>query len=546
MSKRSKQSSEKAAGNIDVIAKDEEETEATQTMRETSRAAESGPEMSDESESAPKETEMEESRSESRAATEITSSESASEETEPAEIETAKDAIFEEETAAARIAEDNTSDNNKKKSKKQKKPKKDIFDIKKDIRYRGPISYRHLKIFGWICLIIYQVSVVIGIGNSMGMGLDVGVLSDSTFAGNIHDMALPLIIVSIFAVLLSKRDSYKETIILYGVLAVGLAGLFLLFYYHYILGIFQPISSLPRPLSIEMPGKEIAEEFLTSMLFNMDGFKGFFAFNIFIDMFLCTLVMFFMEYTPKRFFQGKKIIFFRAMVLLPVFYEVASIFIKILTTNKLIEIPLWISPFLTTKPPMSMIMFFSVVRYIIKEKNKFLATGRTEEEYEEYRKTNIHSFRFSKHLSLIILVYAALDLALLFILTSVHIVLVDNITDMTYLTSQEGMAQVLSAAYKVWNWGIGNTMEMIELIPVVLLFSYTRTHKVKVIDRLIPIIGIILIVLVYFEGAFQLIQNWLDYGLYEIRYKIQNNENITGLYFQIEQLFNQYGGPFTT
>ena len=35
-------------------------------------------------------------------------------------------------------------------AKKQKRPKKDIFDIKEDIKYRGPFSYRHFKVFGWI------------------------------------------------------------------------------------------------------------------------------------------------------------------------------------------------------------------------------------------------------------------------------------------------------------------------------------------------------------------------------------------------------------
>ena len=40
---------------------------------------------------------------------------------------------------------------------------------------------------------------------------------------------------------------------------------------------------------------------------------------------------------------------------------------------------------------------------------KYLDTGRTEEESNEYCKTNTHSFRFYKHLSLTILIYAALN-----------------------------------------------------------------------------------------------------------------------------------------
>ena len=33
--------------------------------------------------------------------------------------------------------------------------------------------------------------------------------------------------------------------------------------------------------------------------------SGVISFNIFIDLFLCTLVMFFMNYMPKKFFTGK-------------------------------------------------------------------------------------------------------------------------------------------------------------------------------------------------------------------------------------------------
>ena len=70
-----------------------------------------------------------------------------------------------------------------------------------------------------------------------------------------------------------------------------------------------------------------------------------------------------------------------------------------------------------------------------------------------------------------------------------------------------------------------------------------RTHKIKVIDKLIPIIGVVLIVLVYFEGAFQLIQSWIDYGLYELRLGIEHNsDNIAAIYLKIQEFFKLYGG----
>lgn len=43
-----------------------------------------------------------------------------------------------------------------------------------------------------------------------------------------------------------------------------------------------------------------------------------FNINLFIDLFMCTLFMFFLDYVPEKHFQGKKLRIFRAMALIPV------------------------------------------------------------------------------------------------------------------------------------------------------------------------------------------------------------------------------------
>ena len=390
------------------------------------------------------------------------------------------------------------------KNKKKKRPKKDIYAYTKDIWYRGPLSYRHLKLLGWLCIVLSQVGNVLAIGNKMGMDLEVPVFSNSSLMTNISDSALPLLLISIFGFLLSKRNAYKEALVMYGFLALGLIGLFILAYNHYILGLIEPIVGTDR---------EGAELFLNAFLGEAIDFKGFFTFNIFIDLFLCTLVMFFTDYTPKHIFTGKRIAIFRAFVFLPLVYEVVCIYLKIMATNRLISLPLWISPFLTTKPPVAMIMFFSMIRYIKIHEKRFLATGRSLEQYNEYCKTNIHSFRFSKHFILIILVYAALDAFLLVLLTAFHIVAVNGVLD----PSKISMDEISNALNIVSEWGIGNTAKMIDLVPIILLFSYTRKHKIAMFDRLIPIVGVVLIVLVYFEGGFLVAQDWLWYNMDKLR-----------------------------
>ena len=54
--------------------------------------------------------------------------------------------------------------------------------------------------------------------------------------------------------------------------------------------------------------------------------------------------------------------------------------------------------------------------------------------------------------------------------------------------------------------GFGNAIQLLLMPPFVLLFSYTRTHKNKLIDIFIPIVGIVLILLVYLQGGYQVIR----------------------------------------
>ena len=76
---------------------------------------------------------------------------------------------------------------------------------------------------------------------------------------------------------------------------------------------------------------------------------GFIACNIFIDLFLCTLFMFFLNYRPTKFFTGGKLYLFRAFAILPIAYEVACILLKAACAEMRIELPVWTFPLLTVK-----------------------------------------------------------------------------------------------------------------------------------------------------------------------------------------------------
>ena len=51
--------------------------------------------------------------------------------------------------------------------------------------------------------------------------------------------------------------------------------------------------------------------------------------------------------------------------------------------------------------------------------------------------------------------------------------------------------------------GFGASAPLIFMAPLVLLFSYTRTHKNRVFDAGIPFVGVVLIIFVYLESFYQ-------------------------------------------
>ena len=53
--------------------------------------------------------------------------------------------------------------------------------------------------------------------------------------------------------------------------------------------------------------------------------------------------------------------------------------------------------------------------------------------------------------------------------------------------------------------GFGGSMYLILLAPMVLLLSYTRKPRNRLLDTLIPVAGVALILLVYVEGIHQLL-----------------------------------------
>ena len=373
-----------------------------------------------------------------------------------------------------------------------KKVKIKIFDrnVSNDIRYRGPLSYRHLQILAWLAVSFTVLNRLIELGIMIDPNQPEWVLTLNSVAAFFSQFMLPLFLFANFAILLDHKIPFKVQLLKFGGLSLLIIILFMLVTEHYMLELGTVI------VGDQAAVQAWIDDLMLDLMHN-----GALFFNFFIDMFLCTLLLFFLEYTPKKVFTGKKRYIFRAFAILPILYEAGSLVIRVLTFYDRIKPPLIVYPLLTTKPLMSFVLFLTLVLFIKVREFRFRRKGKTKEEFYAFTKTNVNSLHFSIYASVMILVTAFID----FVLFAILIVF-----DAGYKTGYfEGAtnelteAMLLSSSQGVYGWGIGGHISMIAIIPIILLFSYTRRHKDRRPDLIIPVFGVILAAFVGIEGLHQ-------------------------------------------
>ncbi len=356
-----------------------------------------------------------------------------------------------------------------------------------DIKFRAPLSYRHLRMIGWLFLAISQIAVILRFGES--------IYSNPGMYGNwpqilsvFSSLMSPLFLIAVFAIVLNAKDGYRRLLILYGGLTVLIFLLFLFVYEHYLVGLLKVSSSSSE-----------AHATMAQFLSLISG-NGFIAFNFFLDLFLCALVTFFINYRPTKFFQGKKIIIFRLFVLIPILYEIASICLKIAASVGTIQLTPYLYPLLTTKPPVAFIIFIAMAFFVKAREKFFIKKGKTHEEYDAFQHTNVNSLHFSIFLSITILIAAIIDVAIMIGLW------VGMTNGAAIPEGYDAQTYAMYTFATVFSWGFGGCATMILVIPLVLLFDYKKTYDDGKFDLFIPIIGIVLILIVYIEGGYEVLR----------------------------------------
>ena len=365
----------------------------------------------------------------------------------------------------------------------QKKRVRYYEEGREDMHYRGPLSYRAFKILGWLCIALAQVVVLLNINMSMDPSSKEMFETPAMIMKSVSQLSVPFFLIANFSIILNATEGYHRQLIRNLLISLAIAAFSILVYRRYILGIGRMF----------FPSNTEAEQFIEWLL-NMTNETGYLSFNLFIDLFLCSLLMFFLNYRPKHVFTGKKLGLFRACSLFPILYELASIILKYLAIEQKITIPVLVFPFLTVKPPIMFLVFVIMALFIKKRERRFIRNDRTHEEYQVFLQTNRNSFHFSGFAAILLLIAGIVDILSIIIFGIIVIM-----KDPEMIKNATGVAQRASAL------GLGQSAMLIFMSPLMLLFSYNRTHENRVPDTLIPIAGVVLVVLIYIEGLFEFI-----------------------------------------
>lgn len=348
-----------------------------------------------------------------------------------------------------------------------------------DIKFKGLLSYRHVRIIGWAMMVVTQISIVLAsmAKNWAGTAHNVDAIATaSDITAVLGSLALPLFLLANFAIIFNSRENILQVIKKHALFALLIYLIFLLIYERYICGL----------LVTDSFKKESVDAMIGAL------FSTRLNFNIFIDLLLCSITYFFVIYNPKKHFQGKKIIIFRFMTILPIGYEIASLILKGLSIGMgLFVLPVEVLPLLTSKPTMTFCAFLAILFFMKRRETLYKKRVGSLDGFQEFLETNTNSFHFSAFASIAFLIAGIADIVL-------NIVLYN-------LNSQLNLNE-LNAFLKAW--GTGNASGLIFIAPVALFFRYTKTHdeKTKYWDILIPIIGISLCILATIEGYFDLIK----------------------------------------
>ncbi len=281
------------------------------------------------------------------------------------------------------------------------------------------------------------------------------------------------LLIGLFSNLAQERKSIIRIIIKYGIFTVLFYVGELSFYYFFLI---PTVDSIGESYLLDRVTIEVAEVGAVTAM------SLFANFNIFIDLFMCSLFYFFVVYFPKKGFFKRHRKVFRSLVAIPVLYIIASMVFTYLAKTK-ITIPLDIMALFSSRGIYAHLFFYLITLYY-KYRRKLYEKSNFQYglEFKRYIKTSSSRLDF------------ALIIGLVMLLTSLYEKIFYDLT----------MAKVFDFSLL----SLGRGVHLYSFSFLLLFFDFTRRPRFKFFNVLYVVYYLILAVILV--GLYILV---LDYAL---------------------------------
>ena len=346
-----------------------------------------------------------------------------------------------------------------------KRKKIDKLLNKKDIRYNAPLTYRSVRVVGFVLMFLAQIALAYSLAGNI-ITLSEQATDTILVLQILSAFALPMFLVANFCIIMSSKEKIKKYLISYSIIAIAIYILVLFFYYRYIYGATSIIFGDDQALA-ESVARLIANKLFGETM----------NYNVFVDLALFSMFFFFLFYNPKKQMSKKKMMVFRLCSIIPVVFAVSAFVLYALYYFGRLDLPMYVVAILPCRSLTVYIILFAITLVMKIRKSIFIKWGGTSEEYKQYLTTRRNNLEVSILSSLIVIIICSLDFV---------IMCIDPI---------------------IWTFGVGTSWHMIAVVPFLFFLSYSKKPKHQKYDFVLPIGFIVACIILYLELILFVIRN---------------------------------------
>lgn len=191
--------------------------------------------------------------------------------------------------------------------------------------------------------------------------------------------------------------------------------------------------------------------------------------NVFLDLFLCTVFWFFIDWQPKK-LTGGKLLLFRCCAVFPMLYLTVGAFLSGMNRVDWVQLslPLWLVGLLPSRKLPGILLFLAMTLYIKYREAEEFRRGGNADTFRNFLQTNRNSLHFALFMCAILILLSGAD----------------------WLFGQIDSTRLSS-------WGIGISTTMYLAIPFVLLFSYNREPRFRILNAFVPVYYVLSFFLIF-------------------------------------------------